>query len=101
MVEGLEETTGVWVEVVGITMFFWVWVWEADEWFCDEELISLPNSEDVFFVLTLIGKGNYFGGITSFSLCDLVRGLEEKNCEVTLPSDNSDSSNDNDNPCNL
>ena len=118
---GVVETGGVWIEVVGIyyveidddwadddwgddvetIVLCWVGISETGIWILDVELISLTDSDWVFLVLTLLCKGNSFGEIPIFSLWSLVRGFEETNFEVTLPSDISDSSRDNENPFNL
>ena len=115
---GVVETGGVWIEVVGIddveidedwgedvcgddmetTVLWWEGISETGIWILE---VELTDSDWVFLVLTLLGKGNSFGEIPSFSLWSLVRGFEETNFELTLPSDISDSSRDNENPFNL
>jgi len=51
----------------------------------DDERVSLSKPSDVFLALFLLGRGNFFGSIPSFSLCNLVRGGEGMYYEVTLP----------------
>ena len=105
---GVVEAGGVWIEVVGIDdveiddvetiVLCWEGISEIGIWILE---VELTDSDWVFLVLTLLGKGNSLGEIPSFSLWSLVRGFKETNFEVTLPSDISDSSRDNENPFNL
>ena len=87
---GVVEVGGVWMEFFGIddvgidddwandvetTVLCWVGISETGNWILDEEPISLTDSNWVLFDLTLLGKGNSFGEIPSFSLWSLVRGF--------------------------
>jgi len=67
----------------------------------DDDGVSLLDSDGVFLALFRLGRGNFTGGIPSFSLFVLVSGCDGMYCEVTLPWDNSDYSWDIENPCSL